>query len=43
VRGIGAGAFQGTTDAHAGQWELFIALYRGDERLFRSQNRVSLR
>jgi nitrogen fixation protein FixH len=43
VTSAGAGAFRGATEAHAGQWELVIDLYRGEERLFRSQSRVSLR
>lgn len=43
VHSAGAGAFQGAAEAHAGQWELMIDLYRGDKRLFRSQSRVSLR
>ena len=39
----GAGAFHGQIDAKPGQWELLIDLYRGDERLFRSRNRVTLK
>jgi|SRR5262245_7731988 len=38
----GAGRFRGTTAASAGQWDLVIELSRGDERLFRSKNRVWL-
>jgi len=38
----GAGRFRGTTVATAGQWDLVIELARGDERLFRSKNRVWL-
>ena len=38
----GAGAFRGADAAEPGQWELIIDLYRGDERVFRSRNRVTL-
>ncbi len=40
---IGAGEFRGQVAASAGQWELLIDLYRGDERVFRSRNRVTLK
>ncbi len=40
---IGAGAFRGQAAAEPGQWELFVDLYRGDERVYRSRNRVTLR
>jgi nitrogen fixation protein FixH len=40
---IGAGEFRGQVAAPAGQWELLIDLYRGDERVFRSRNRVTLK
>jgi nitrogen fixation protein FixH len=43
LAGTGAGRFQGTTTAAAGQWDLVIELSRGGERLFRSKNRVMLR
>jgi len=39
----GAGAFHGETQAQAGQWELIVDLYRGDDRVFRSRSRVTLR
>ncbi len=37
-----AGAFHGVAEAPAGQWDLVVDLYRGDQRLFRSQSRVTL-
>ena len=40
---IGAGAFHGETQAQPGQWELIVDLYRGDDRVFRSRSRVTLR
>lgn len=40
---IGAGAFRGQAAAEPGQWELIVDLYRGDERVYRSRNRVTLR
>ena len=39
---IGAGQFHGEAPAQRGQWELVINLYRGDDRVFRSRNRVTL-
>jgi len=36
------GAFQGATPAEAGQWDLVIDLYQGEERAFRSRNRITL-
>ena len=39
----GAGAFHGETQAQPGQWELIVDLYRGDDRVFRSRSRVTLR
>ena len=39
----GAGVFHGETQAQAGQWELLIDLYRGDDSVFRSRSRVTLR
>ena len=39
----GAGAFHGEAQAQPGQWELIVDLYRGDDRLFRSRSRVTLR
>jgi nitrogen fixation protein FixH len=43
VRTVAAGVFHGQATAQAGQWDLIVDLYRGGERLFRSQSRVSLR
>ena len=43
LRRTGAGAFRGETQAQPGQWELIVDLYRGDDRLFRSRSRVTLR
>lgn len=43
VKQIAAGVFHGAAAAAAGQWELVIDLFRGDERLFRSSSRVILR
>jgi nitrogen fixation protein FixH len=40
---IGAGQFHGQAPAKAGQWELIVDLYRGDDRVFRSRSRVSLK
>jgi nitrogen fixation protein FixH len=37
------GRFFGLTQAAAGQWDLVVDFYRGDERLFRSKSRVTLR
>jgi nitrogen fixation protein FixH len=39
----GAGKFHGQVQAQPGQWELLLDLYRGDERLFRTRSRVTLR
>lgn len=38
-----AGLFHGEAKAQPGQWELLIDLYRGDDRVFRSRSRVTLR
>jgi nitrogen fixation protein FixH len=38
----GAGQFHGHAAAQRGQWELFVDLYRGDDRVFRSRSRVTL-
>ncbi|HLA19889.1 MAG TPA: FixH family protein [Pseudolabrys sp.] len=43
LRRTGGGAFRGETQAQPGQWELIVDLYRGDDRLFRSRSRVTLR
>lgn len=40
---IGGGEFRGETDAPAGQWELVVDLYRGDDRVFRSRSKVVLK
>jgi nitrogen fixation protein FixH len=37
------GQFRGTTASAMGEWDLVIELSRGEERLFRSRNRVSVR
>jgi nitrogen fixation protein FixH len=39
----GAGVFSGVADAQPGQWELIVDLFRGDERVYRSRSRVTLR
>jgi nitrogen fixation protein FixH len=43
VHPVGAGIFHGLAQAQPGQWELIIDLYRGDDRLFRTRSRVTLR
>ena len=43
MRPVSGGAFRGEAPAQPGQWDLIIDLYRGDQRLFRSRNRVTLR
>jgi nitrogen fixation protein FixH len=43
VRPAAAGVFHGSTPAQPGQWELIVELFRGDDRLFRSRSRVTLR
>jgi len=40
---LGGGRYRGEADATRGHWELIVDLYRGDERLFRSRSRVTLR
>jgi nitrogen fixation protein FixH len=40
---IGAGQFRGEAGAHPGQWELIVSFYRGNERVFRSRSRVTLK
>ena len=40
---VGAGAFHGEDSVQLGQWELIVDFYRGGERVFRSQSRVTLR
>ena len=43
LKSTGAGLFRGKADAQPGQWELIVDLFRGDERVFRSRSRVTLR
>jgi nitrogen fixation protein FixH len=43
IRPLAAGVFHGAAQAQPGQWELIVDLYRGDQRVFRSRSRVSLR
>lgn len=43
LKSIGGGAFRGEAKAQPGQWELIVDLYRGDDRVFRSRSRVTLR
>ena len=43
LKSAGAGMFRGETEAQPGQWELIVDLFRGDERVFRSRSRVTLR
>ena len=43
VRPLAAGVFHGAAPAQPGQWDLIVDLYRGDDRLFRSRSRVTLR
>jgi nitrogen fixation protein FixH len=43
LKSAGAGMFRGEADAQPGQWELIVDLLRGDERVFRSRSRVTLR
>jgi len=43
VRSMADGVFHGAAAAEPGQWELIVDLYRGDQRVFRSRSRVSLR
>ncbi len=43
IRPVAAGVFHGQAAAQPGQWDLIVDLYRGGQRLFRSQSRVTLR
>jgi len=43
VRAVAAGVFHGQAAAQPGQWDLIVDFYRGGERVFRSQSRVTLR
>lgn len=40
MHSAGEGFFTGPAQAEAGQWDLQVDLYRGNERLFRSRSRV---
>lgn len=40
---IGGGRYRGAANVHAGQWELIVDLAQGEQRQFRSKNRVQLR
>lgn len=40
---VGPGRFRGSVAAEAGHWDLVVDLLRGEERVFRSRNRVVLR
>lgn len=40
---VAPGRFTGKVDAAPGQWDLVLDLERGDERVFRSKNRIGLR
>lgn len=39
----GAGVFRGRDAVPPGQWQLIVDFYRGSERVFRSQSRVTLK
>jgi nitrogen fixation protein FixH len=43
LKPAGAGTFRGAANAQPGQWELIVDLFRGDERMYRSRSRVTLR
>ncbi len=43
VRAVAVGAFHGQAETPPGQWELIVDLFRGEERVFRSRSRVTLR
>jgi nitrogen fixation protein FixH len=43
VRPAAAGVYRGETAAPPGQWDLVLELYRGDQRVFRSRSRVTLK
>jgi nitrogen fixation protein FixH len=43
VRSVADGVFHGQAAAQPGQWELIVDLYRGQQRVFRSRSRVTLR
>jgi nitrogen fixation protein FixH len=40
MQSAGEGFFTGPAQAEAGQWDLQVDIYRGEERLFRSRSRV---
>jgi len=43
LRPAGPGRFSGKGTASPGQWDLIIELTKGDERLFRSRERITLK
>lgn len=43
LTGTGPGRFTGKIAASAGQWDLIVDLRRGDERMFRSRERIVLK
>ncbi|WP_127089968.1 FixH family protein [Aquabacter cavernae] len=43
LKDLGDGRYGASLDAPAGQWDLVIDLSQGDQRLFRSKNRMQLR
>jgi nitrogen fixation protein FixH len=43
IASTGAGLFHGESKAMPGQWDLIVDFYRGNDRLFRSRSRVTLR
>ncbi|MGU3494589.1 FixH family protein [Xanthobacteraceae bacterium A53D] len=40
---LGGGRYQGHAAVHSGQWALVVDLTQGEDRVFRSRNRVQLR
>ncbi|MBI4273236.1 MAG: FixH family protein [Rhizobiales bacterium] len=38
-----SGVFRGVAEANPGQWNLVISIYRGEERVFLSRSRITLR
>ena len=43
VASTGTGRFHGESKATPGQWDLIVDFYRGNDRLYRSRSRVTLR
>lgn len=43
LHATGSASFAGDTRSDAGQWDLVIDVFRGDERLYRSTDRIILR